>query len=132
MPSRRIRLPPVLPAEQGWLVRDGKVLASLEVARGRVAKTRGLLGRESMEGAMLIVGARSVHSFAMGFDLDVAFLDADNQIIRTLRLHRNRMTVPVWRARSVLEAQAGAFDHWDLNVGQIVELRGCNSTGQSP
>jgi len=71
------------------LVRDGTVLASLEVARGWAAKTRGLLGRDSLQGAMLIVGARSVHSFAMGFDLDVAFLDADNQVIRTLRLHPN-------------------------------------------
>lgn len=80
---------------------------------------------------MLIVGARSVHSFAMGFDLDVAFLDADNQVIRTLRLHRNRLTLPVWRARSVLEAEAGAFDHWDLNVGQLVEIRGCDGS-ESP
>lgn len=76
---------------------------------------------------MLIVGARSVHSFAMGFDLDVAFLDADNQIIRTLRLHPNRLTVPVWRARSVLEAEAGAFAQWDLHVGEVLEIRACDS-----
>lgn len=126
MPNSRIRLPEALPAEQGWLVRDGQVLASLEIARGRVAKTRGLLGRNSIEGAMLIVGARSVHSFAMGFDLDVAFLDADHQIIRTLRLHPNRVTLPVWRARAVLEAEAGAFGRWDLHVGETLEIRGCD------
>jgi uncharacterized membrane protein (UPF0127 family) len=98
----------------------------LEIARGRVAKTRGLLGRNTLEGALLIEGARSVHSFSMAFELDVAFLDAENQIIRTLRLHRNRVTFPVWRARSVLEAPAGAFGHWELKVGDVVEIRGCD------
>ncbi len=107
----------------GWLVRDGKVLASVEVAEGHIAKTRGLLGRDSMDGAMVIRGARSVHSFSMGFDLDVAFLDADGIVIRTLRLHRNRVTVPVWRAKSVLEAEAGSFGHWELKVGDQLEVR---------
>lgn len=121
--------PPVPAAgepESGWLVRDGEVLASLEIARGRVAKARGLLGRQTLDGALLIEGARSVHSFSMAFELDVAFLDGDNQVIRTLRLHRNRLTFPVWRARAVLEAPAGAFGHWELKVGDVVEIRGCD------
>ncbi len=124
--ASRFRIPGTEDPESGWLVRDGEVLASLEIARGRVAKTRGLLGRNSLEGALLIEGARSVHSFSMAFELDVAFLDAENQVIRTLRLHRNRVTFPVWRARSVLEAPAGAFGHWELKVGDIVEIRGCD------
>ncbi|MGB5760418.1 MAG: DUF192 domain-containing protein [Acidimicrobiales bacterium] len=107
----------------GWLVRDGRVLASLEVANGRMAKGRGLLGRSSLEGAMLIDGRRSVHSFLMGFELDVAFLDADLKVIRTLRLRRNRMTLPVWQARSILEAEAGAFGLWNLVVGDELEIR---------
>lgn len=123
--SGRFRLAPAEPPEIGWLVRDGDVLASLEIARGRMAKTRGLLGRDHLDGAMLIEGARSVHSFSMAFDLDVAFLDDDNQVIRTLRLHRNRVTLPVWRARAVLEATAGAFGHWELKVGDVVEIRDC-------
>lgn len=121
LPSRAAEEP-----EAGWLVRDGEVLASLEIARGRVAKARGLLGRDTHDGALLIEGARSVHSFSMAFELDVAFLDADNQVIRTLRLHRNRVTLPVWRARAVLEAPAGAFGHWELKVGDVVEIRGCD------
>ncbi len=107
----------------GWLIRDNEVLASLEVADGHMAKGRGLLGRSSLEGAMLIDGRRSVHSFLMGFELDVAFLDADLKVIRTLRLRRNRMTLPVWQARSILEAEAGAFGRWNLVVGDELEIR---------
>ncbi len=108
---------------KGWLVRDDRVLASVEVAVGRVAKTWGLLGRDHIDGALVIEGCRSVHSFSMGFELDVAFLDGDGTVIRTLRLRRNRITLPVWQARSVLEAEAGAFGHWELKVGDVLEIR---------
>jgi uncharacterized protein len=107
----------------GWLVRDARVLASLEIPTSRLGRAVGLLGRHEMEGAMLLRPARSVHSMGMRFDLDVAFLDADGVIIRTLRLRRNRITPPVWRARSVLEAEAGSFGHWELKIGDVVEIR---------
>ncbi len=119
------------PPSDGWLVRDGTVLASAELAEGRVAKARGLLGRGDIDGVMVIKGARSVHTFFMAFDLDVAFLDRNNVVIRTMRLHRNRVTLPVWRARSVIEAEAGAFGHWDLNVGDEVEIRSCEAPIES-
>ena len=114
---------PSAPVRTGWLVRDDIVLASVEVADGRVAKAKGLLGRSGIDGALLIEGRRSIHSFKMGFDLDVAFLDEDMEVIRTMRLHRNRVTLPVWRARWVLEAEAGAFGHWELKVGDVLEIR---------
>jgi hypothetical protein len=111
--------------EPGWLVRDGDVLASLEIPTGWKRRALGLLGRPGIDGAMLLRPARSVHSFGMQFDLDVAFIDANNIVIRTLRLHRNRLTPPVWRARSVLEAEAGSFGLWELKIGDEVEIRTC-------
>jgi uncharacterized membrane protein (UPF0127 family) len=109
--------------EIGWLVRDDQVLASAEVAVGRMAKARGLLGRDRLDGALVIGGRRSVHSFSMGFALDVAFLDEDMVVIRTLRLRRNRVTMPVWQARWVVEAEAGAFGRWELKVDDVLEIR---------
>jgi uncharacterized membrane protein (UPF0127 family) len=88
-----------------------------------MAKATGLLGRDEFDGALVIPGRRSVHSFAMGFELDVAFLDADGTVIRTLRLRRNRVTLPVWQARWVVEAEAGAFGEWELKVGDVLEIR---------
>lgn len=107
----------------GWLVREDQVLASLELAEGRLARAKGLLGRDRLEGALFIGGCRSVHSFSMGFELDVAFLDKNMAVIRTLRLRRHRMTLPVLQARSVIEAEAGAFGRWDLKVGDVLEIR---------
>ena len=107
----------------GWLVRDGKVLASLEIPAGRRARSIGLLGRSSIDGAMLLRPARGVHTFGMKFDLDIAFLDANNVVVRTLVLHRNRITPPVWRARAVLEAEVGSFGLWELKIGDEVEIR---------
>ncbi|MGI9612019.1 MAG: DUF192 domain-containing protein [Acidimicrobiales bacterium] len=109
--------------EDGWLVRDGSVLASLEIPIGRKARARGLLGRQGIEGAMLLRPARSVHSFGMRFELDVAFINADDIVIRTLRLHKHRVTFPVWRAVYALEAEAGAFGHWELKIGDKIEIR---------
>jgi uncharacterized membrane protein (UPF0127 family) len=109
----------------GWLVRDGEVLASLEIPVGWRRRAIGLLGRDDIEGAMLLRPARSVHSFGMRFDLDVAFVDGGNTVVRMLRLHRNRLTPPVWRARCVIEAEAGSFGHWQLKIGDEVEIRTC-------
>ncbi len=106
-----------------WLLRDGEVLASLEVADERAARRKGLLGRDSIDGAMLLVPARSVHSIGMRFPIDVAWLDGDLTVLRTVRLARNRMTRPVLRAHSVLEAEAGAFARWSLQVGDQLERK---------
>lgn len=105
-----------------WLLRDGEVLASLEVANGRAERRRGLLGRDGIEGALLIEPARSVHTIGMRFPIDVAHLDADGLVLRTTTMPRHRLGLPVWRARAVLEAEAGAFRHWELTVGQRLEV----------
>ena len=106
-----------------WLLRDGDVLASLEVADDRPARRKGLLGRDGIDGALLLVPARSVHSIGMRFPIDVAWLDGDLTVVRTVRLGRNRMSRPVLRARCVLEAEAGAFARWGLQVGDQLERK---------
>lgn len=106
-----------------WLLRDGEVLASLEVASSRRDRRRGLLGRDGFEGALLIEHTRSVHSLGMRFPIDVAFCDHDLQVVRTLRLPPHRITLPVARAIQVVEAEAGMFAHWGLLVGDRLEMR---------
>ena len=102
-------------------MRDGEVLASLEVADTRASRRKGLLGRDGVEGTLLLVPARSVHTIGMRFPIDVAWLDAEMVVLRTARISRHRMSRPVLRAHSVLEAEAGAFAHWGLVVGDKLE-----------
>jgi uncharacterized membrane protein (UPF0127 family) len=106
-----------------WLLRDGDVLASLEVAEGRRARRRGLLGRDGIEGALLLQPCRSVHSLGMRFPLDVAWCDRDLAVVRIARLPRHRLTRPVLRAAAVVEAEAGTFARWGLAVGDRLEVR---------
>ncbi len=106
-----------------WLVSDGVVMASTEVAADRTSRRRGLLGRDALDGALLITNCRWIHTVRMRFPLDVAYLDADGVVIKTVRMNRNRVGAPVWHARSIVEAEAGAFARWGLHVGLVVELR---------
>jgi uncharacterized protein len=106
-----------------WLLREGEVLASLEVARSRRDRLQGLLGRDGIEGALLLEPARSVHTIGMRFPLDVAFCDADLTVVKVVRIGRHRMSLPVLRARSVIEAEAGAFARWELHPGDKLEVK---------
>ena len=106
-----------------WLVTEGRVLASCESATDRKARRRGLLRRDGIEGAMVLRNCRWVHTLGMRFAVDVAYLDQSGVVVKTVHMHRHRVGAPVWRARSVVEAQEGAFGRWGLRVGDVVELR---------
>jgi uncharacterized membrane protein (UPF0127 family) len=107
----------------GWLLSDGRVLSSLDVARTRAERRKGLLGRDGFDGALLLVGCRWVHTFGMRFPLDVAHLDHAGVVLRLSRLPPNRVGLPVLQARQVVEAEAGAFTRWNLKVGDTLEVR---------
>ena len=64
-----------------WLVLDERVLATVEVADTHRDRTRGLLGRDGLEGALLLRLARSVHPFGLLFRIDEAHLE-DDRIVR--------------------------------------------------
>lgn len=106
-----------------WLVSEARVLASAELAERRSDRRRGLLGRDDLEGALVIRPCRAVHTIGMKFPIDVAFVDADGIVMKTLRMPRHRLGLPVPKARIVIEARAGAFSRWGLNVGDVVEVR---------
>lgn len=106
-----------------WLVSDGNVLASAERAENHRERARGLLGRSGIEGAMVLPHTAWVHTLGMRFDIDVAHLDRDGNVLRITHMHRNRVGVPVRGADCVVEAAAGSFERWGLHVGMHVEVR---------
>ena len=107
-----------------WLLRDGEVLASLEMADNRRARSRGLLGRDGLDGALLMRPCRSVHTLGMRVPIDVAFCDDDLQVLRVVTMPRHRVSRVVWRSRAVIEAEAGAFARWGLRTGDQLEVKG--------
>jgi uncharacterized membrane protein (UPF0127 family) len=107
-----------------WLLRDGDVLATAEVAEGFAQRSKGLLGRTTYEGAMIFPRTRSVHTMGMKFPIDVAFCDKDLVVVGVTTLAPWRMSIPRRGGRSVIEARAGAFERWGLRPGDKLELRG--------
>jgi uncharacterized protein len=107
-----------------WLLRDGDVLAALDVAESLPDRLRGLLGRDGLEGALLIRKARSVHTVGMRFPIDVAFCNADLVVVDMLTpMSRYRLGRPRFKARCVIEAEAGAFERWRLLPGDQLEIK---------
>ena len=107
-----------------WLVTDdARVLASADIADDRASRRRGLRGRDGLEGALVLRPCRWVHTMGMRFPIDVAFLDDQGVVVKTMHMARHRIGVPVWRAGVVIEAEQGAFARWGLRVGDVIEVR---------
>ncbi|MEU1181636.1 DUF192 domain-containing protein [Streptomyces sp. NPDC005820] len=95
----------------------------LEIAASYRARTRGLLGRDSVDGAMLLTPAGSVHTFGMRIPIDVAYLDRRLTVIATRTMPPARLGLPRLRSRHVLESAAGTMEGWGLRPGARVEVR---------
>ncbi|MEV7438942.1 DUF192 domain-containing protein [Streptomyces griseoviridis] len=105
----------VVPEPDGTAVR-------LELATSYRARTKGLLGRDSIDGAMLLSPAGSVHTFRMRMPIDVAYLDRTLRVVAVRTMKPGRLGMPRLRSRHVLEAEAGAMAGWGLRAGVRVEV----------
>ncbi|MER5470185.1 DUF192 domain-containing protein [Streptomyces sp. NPDC002935] len=95
----------------------------LEVAASARARRRGLLGREGIEGALLLTPANSVHTLGMRFAIDVAYLDRTSRVLAVRTMRPGRLGLPRPRARQVLEAEAGTMERWGVRRGVRVTVQ---------
>ena len=116
----------------GWIVSGARVLASAELATDSQSRRKGLLGRTSFSGALVIEPCNWVHTFGMKFAIDVAFVDRNGNVMKTQRMKRNRLGMPVFGTAFVVEAESGAFARWGLHVGDEIEFRGHQSIESEP
>lgn len=107
-----------------WLVRGDEVLAAAEVAASRRERWRGLLGRDGLDGVLVIRPCHQVHTIGMKFPIDVAFCDRDGRVLHTASLRPFRISRPVLRAAFTIEAPEGSFDRWKLACGDVIEVSG--------
>jgi uncharacterized membrane protein (UPF0127 family) len=80
------------------------------------------LGRDHLDGALLIEPAWQVHTVRMRFAIDVAHLDREGEVLHVATLSPHRVGRFVRRARCVLEAAAGRFEEWGVRPGVHVQL----------
>jgi hypothetical protein len=107
-----------------WLVRGDDVLAAAEVAVTRRLRARGLIGREDLEGALVLRPCRQVHTFGMREPIDVAFCDRYGFVLHATTMRPRRISRLVWRSYFAIEARAGSFERWKLEPGDVVEIKG--------
>ncbi|MEE1741783.1 DUF192 domain-containing protein [Streptomyces sp. BE147] len=100
----------------------GECAVPLRIAASYRARTRGLLGQDGIEGALMLTPCGSVHTFRMRFTIDVAYLDRKFNVLAVRTMKPGRLGLPRLRARHVLESEAGAMEHWGLRPGARVEV----------
>lgn len=101
---------------------DGRPVAGVEMATTARTRSKGLLGRTGLEGALWLAPARQVHTFRMQFTIDVAYLDKQGRAIHVATMRPGRLGPWKWAATGVVEAAGGAFEQWGLRQGSQVEI----------
>ncbi|MCD9902285.1 DUF192 domain-containing protein [Streptomyces sp. MT29] len=104
----------------------------LRIAASYRSRTRGLLGRDGIEGALLLTPAGSVHTFRMRFAIDVAYLDRKFTVLAVRTMEPGRLGLPRLRSRHVVEAEAGAMERWGVRPGVRLELRALGTSWGKP
>lgn len=101
--------------DQSWILinrRTARPLArSLEPAFDAKTRNRGLLGRAELtpDSAMILAPCSSIHTFFMRFPIDVAFVNRDGLVVRTVDALRPWRIAFALRAFAVVELPAGVL-----------------------
>lgn len=107
-----------------WLLRDGKVLATLERAEWRPSGVKAFGDKHPIEGAVLVRPALPIHTVFRRVPVDLAFCDSRLVVVATSSLRGMRVGLPPLRARSAILAEAGTFERWHLSPGDQLEITG--------
>ena len=102
----------------------GELVARARIARGLWHRTRGLIGRRTLEhpDGLLIPRCSSVHSFFMRLPFDLVYVTDDLEIVKVVeRLRPWRFSFGGRGARQALELPAGAAARLGLAAGQRLE-----------
>ena len=100
---------------------------AIEVAATSVQRAKGLLGRECLEEGqgLLFKNASSLHTFFMGFPIDIVFMDKTGKVLKAAPAVRPfKLVAAPFRAHYALELPTGAIQQSDTKVGDRLEFLG--------
>jgi hypothetical protein len=107
-------------------ITKGVALATeLEIATSFAARSKGLLGRRGLpkDGGMLIDPCPSVHTWFMGFAIDVIFLDNKNRVVGLKRNLKPFRMAWSWRGAKTLELPVGVIASTRTLLGDFVAFQ---------
>ena len=108
------------------VTRGTTIAEDVAIADTHLKRLRGLIGRPPLGAgeALVIRPSQGIHTFFMGYPIDVAYVDADGRVIRILHSIRPYRFGPIdIRARYVIEFAAGALQGAATTEGDIVAIR---------
>ena|SRR5215831_5952015 len=98
------------------------------IERADTSKTRrqGLLKRSGLQKGegLWIVPCEAIHTFFMGFEIDVVFLDRQKRVVKLIDRLRPWRLAMSWRARTVLELPPGTIAESGIRRGDELEFIG--------
>src|SRR5262245_53217747 len=106
-------------------MRTGDTVAdTVEVADTRATRKRGLLGRDGLPSgsALILSPCFAVHTAFMRFAIDVAFVDRDGYVVRTVHNLGPWRIAASLRAQQVIELPAGELNARGVREGDRVHL----------
>ncbi|OGY30414.1 MAG: hypothetical protein A3F35_01670 [Candidatus Woykebacteria bacterium RIFCSPHIGHO2_12_FULL_45_10] len=101
-------------------------LTNVKVHSSLWQKTKGLIGEaepESFGSGIALPAVNSIHTFFVGFPIDIVFLDKDNQVVKLAEnLTQFRFSPIIFAAKTTLELKAGSIKKLKIKVGDGVNF----------
>ncbi len=95
------------------------VLDDILEADSFVTRLKGyMFQKKPSSKGILFKHCNSLHSFFMGFDIDLYFLDDRKRLVKCVRGFERNKTIHVKDAAHVLETPSGAIDEKLVEIGQ--------------
>ena len=108
------------------LSKENRLLDNVTIANSFFSRLKGLLGEKGLENGqgLVIKPCNSIHTFAMKFPIDVAFVNKDNKVIHIMASTPKGKISPVIKgSKYVIEARAGEFERKNLDLGDELEIK---------
>lgn len=111
------------PAPQHTLVLDGDDVLGCWLAETRAERNRGLLGTDSLEGALWIRRCSNVHTFRMQYAIDVVLVRRDGRVHAVETLAPGRFSRPRPYGLDAVELPAGLARTLGIVPGRVLTCR---------
>ncbi len=101
------------------------ICSEVIVATSFWQRSRGLIGKKelSADAAMWICECNWIHTFFMSFPIDAVFINK-KMIVQQIKynIHPGRLTLPVWKAHSVIEMASGTAQQNRIAIGDQLDV----------
>lgn len=113
------------------MIRGRRMVAKLWIAAGFFRRVRGLIGRNSFDGVMLLTPCNDIHTFGMKQPMDLAFVDGCGKVVLSIRGIVPRRRVRCKQAYAAIERFSKDDQAWfeagdQIGIVVVKTLKGTN------